>query len=319
MPGDSTKGQKHVQSLLAPKKPTMPGAKDTQANPPKRDKRTHSDVSEESIDSVDIVAIHSELKEIKNALQDTVTKSDLDKLVKQNDLKQIVTNIVQQLLSSFKQSITEEFNTKLREKTGKLQDYVDSLNIENENLKERLRQKDIQLLDLEKKVADCNIRSVDALRSANYNEQYSRKHNIRIVNLPEKPDENLKTEFIKLVKNDLKIELNPTDVVAIHRIPGKDGFVRPVLAKVRNTETKINIMRQKKGLTKDVKFHDDITVKNLGLMSHLKSYEDLDNIWFYNCSVYGKLKDSKHRIRFDLFDNFNEKIKKKSAELKNKI
>ena len=87
------------------------------------------------------------------------------------------------------------------------------------------------------------------------------------MNLPEKPDENLRTEFINLVKNDLKVELYPTDVVAIHRIPGKDGMIRPVLAKVRNTATKINIMRQKKGLIKNVKFHDDITMKNLGLMS----------------------------------------------------
>ena len=41
----------------------MPGAKDSQANPPKRDNKTHSDVSEESIDNVDIAAIHSDLNE----------------------------------------------------------------------------------------------------------------------------------------------------------------------------------------------------------------------------------------------------------------
>jgi hypothetical protein len=49
-------------------------------------------------------------------------------------------------------------------------------------------------------------------------------------------------------------------VQAIHRIPGKDGFQKPVIVKVRNTDVKIQIMRQKKNLSKDVKFHDDINV-----------------------------------------------------------
>jgi hypothetical protein len=60
---------------------------------------------------------------------------------------------------------------------------------------------------------------------------------------------------------------------SIHRIPGKDGFQKPVIVKVRNTDVKIQIMRQKKNLTKDVKFHDDITQRNLGLMARLKNTE----------------------------------------------
>ncbi|VDI17051.1 Hypothetical predicted protein [Mytilus galloprovincialis] len=186
--GKNQAGVKTVQSLLAAKKPG--GNKDQQEKLPKRDTRTHSDVSEESIDNIDIMSIHSDLKDIKKSLQDTVIQSDLES-------------------------------------------------------------------------------SVDALKSANYNEQYSRKHNIRIVNYPEKNNEHLHAEFINLVKKDLKINLEPTDLIAIHRIPGKEGAIRPIIAKVRNTDTKIKIMRSKKGLKKDIKFHDDITQKNLGLMSRL--------------------------------------------------
>ncbi|XP_076116596.1 uncharacterized protein LOC143084063 [Mytilus galloprovincialis] len=74
--GKNQAGVKTVQSLLAAKKPG--GNKDQQEKPPKRDKRTHSDVSEESIDNIDIMSIHSDLKDIKKSLQDTVIKSDLE-------------------------------------------------------------------------------------------------------------------------------------------------------------------------------------------------------------------------------------------------
>ncbi|XP_071150368.1 uncharacterized protein [Mytilus edulis] len=221
--GKNQAGVKTVQSLLAAKKPG--GNKDQQEKLPKRDKRTHSDVSEESIDNIDIMSIHSDLKDIKKSLQDTVIKSDLESLVKQSDLKELVTSIDSQLLNTLKDSITAEFNSKLREKTGQLQDNVDSLNLENHLLKEKLREKEIKIKELDEKVEDCNLRSVDALKSANYNEQYSRKHNIRIVNYPEKNNEHLHAEFVNLVKKDLKINLEPTDLIAIHRIPGKDGAI----------------------------------------------------------------------------------------------
>ncbi|CAC5388021.1 unnamed protein product [Mytilus coruscus] len=248
------------------------------------------------------MSIHSDLKDIKISLQDTVIKSNLESLVKQIDLKELVTSIVSQLLNTLKDSITAEFNSMLREKTGQLQDNVDSLNMENHLPKEKIREKEIKIKELDEKVVDCNTRSMDALKSANYKEQ--------------KNNENLHAEFIDLIKKDLKINLEPTDLIAIHRIPGKEGAIRPIIAKVRITETKIKIMRSKKGLKKDIKSHDDITQKNLGLMLRLNPCGKLENVWFYNCSVYGKHQNSKNgnqRIRFDLFDNIEEKIRKKIA------
>jgi hypothetical protein len=64
---------------------------------------------------------------------------------------------------------------------------------------------------------------------------------------------------------------------------------------------KIQIVRQKKKplFTKDVKFHDDITQRNLGLMARLKNTEKFENVWFYNCNVYAK-PEGKSKIRYDL-------------------
>jgi hypothetical protein len=54
-----------------------------------------------------------------------------------------------------------------------------------------------------------------------------------------------------------------------------------------------------------VKFHDDITQRNLGLMARLKNTEKFENVWFYNCNVYAK-PEGKSRIRYDLFDNIDD-------------
>ena len=92
---------------------------------------------------------------------------------------------------------------------------------------------------LEEKLNDADRRSVDALKLGNHNEQYSRKHNIRMLNFPERKDENLREDFVKLVNTELKVHISPSDVQAIHRIPGKDRGIRPVIVKVKNTEVKI--------------------------------------------------------------------------------
>ncbi|CAC5373871.1 unnamed protein product [Mytilus coruscus] len=255
MPGDN-KGVKTVQTMLAAKKPgSNDSSKDsTKEKPPKQNKRSHSDVANESVEGTDLTGIQNDLSEIKKSLQGTVTKTDLNSamvnLVQQKDLKSLVSDIVQKLLDHFEEKITSKFECKIREATGKLDDKLDTLMIENQNLRERIRAKDKVIDNLVEKVGDINNRSIDAMKLANYNEQYSRKHNIRMLNFPEKRGENLKKAFVELVNSDLNVNIEPSDVLGIHRIPGKEGYQKPVIVKVRNTDTKIRIMRQKKILEK---------------------------------------------------------------------
>jgi hypothetical protein len=48
-------------------------------------------------------------------------------------------------------------------------------------------------------------------------------------------------------------------------------------------------------------------------MARLKNSEKFENVWFYNCNVYAK-PEGTSRIRYDLFDNIDEKLKKKLKE-----
>jgi hypothetical protein len=43
--------------------------------------------------------------------------------------------------------------------------------------------------------------------SANYNEQYSRKNNVKVFNFPKKQNENLRTEFINKGEKYLNVKL----------------------------------------------------------------------------------------------------------------
>ena len=82
----------------------------------------------------------------------------------------------------------------------------------------RIRAKDrtTTIESLEERVTDSERRSVEALRLAKYNEQYSRKHNIRVFNYEEKTDKNLCDDFINLVKND-QITVKPEETQPIDR------------------------------------------------------------------------------------------------------
>lgn len=55
-----------LHNMLAPSK-TGNTSKD---NPPKRDKRTHSDVAEGSVEGIDLISIHRDLTEIKQIPSD---------------------------------------------------------------------------------------------------------------------------------------------------------------------------------------------------------------------------------------------------------
>ncbi|CAC5384675.1 unnamed protein product [Mytilus coruscus] len=229
-------------------------------------------------------------------------------LVQQKDLKDTDTNIVKQLLATFEKKLSEKVEAKVRETTGKLKDQMDSLMIDNENLRERMKAKDKTIERLEEKVSDTHNRAIEAIKLGNYNEQYRRTRNIRMLNYPESPNEVLRDEFVNMVKKDLKIYIQSDDVQEIQRIPGKEGHTNPVIVKVRNTDLKIKIMRQRGQLKNDIRFHDDITQRNLGLMARLKNCEKFENVWFFHCNVYAKQQNGS-TIIFDLFDDIEQKLK----------
>jgi MinD-like ATPase involved in chromosome partitioning or flagellar assembly len=166
---------------------------------------------------------------------------------------------------------------------------------------------------IQKQVVNKEIISKEALQMANYNQQCSRKFNIKIMNYPEKKDEKRRDIFVKdIVKDKLNVKVDPSEIQAIYRIRGKIGEARPVIVKLVNSEVKYRIMRAKENLPKkeNVRLVEDVTKDNMGLITRLRNCKEFESAWYFNCSLYGKAFDEK-RITFDIFDDINNKIAKR--------
>ena len=289
-------------------------------------KRTHSDVESSDLSmntSVDCSELTKDLQDIKNVMKENT--SALKEVVKKTDIEQIVTNIVQKLLDNFRDEIRKEFNEQIKQATeSQLQELeklkadfeqaTQSQSQEIEKLKAdivRLTKKGIdQHMDIDNLRGDIDYtfnRVEEVTSMANYNEQYSRKSNIKIMNFKVDKEDNLKENFVKMVKDDLKVNVEKTDVIAIHRLKKIGTGVAPVIVKVINSDIKTKIMRNRKMTKGNVRLYDDITSKNRDLYYRLKDHKDIETAYFFNCYIYGRTTDGL-KIRFDIHDDIQSKI-----------
>ena len=104
----------------------------------------------------------------------------------------------------------------MSEKLNKQTKAIENLTTENEELREQIAGQRKKMSEIQKQVADNEIISKEALQmsTGNYNQQYSRKFNIKIMNYPEKKDEKIRDIFVKdIVKDKLISQLQ----VLLHR------------------------------------------------------------------------------------------------------
>ena len=109
---------------------------------------------------------------------------------------------------------------------------------------------------------------LEASSRSNYNEQYSRKNNIKIHGVEENEHESATDAAKRILSTVAKVQLKDSEIVALHRVSGKKGRPRPILVKVQDTEVKARIMRQRpvvKKADKGYRLADDVTRLNSDL------------------------------------------------------
>ena len=115
----------------------------------------------------------------------------------------------------------------------------------------------------------------------------------------------------KILKASANVELEPVDILAIHRVPGgmKDG-PRPVIAKFRDPETKIRVIknRSQEKIKKHFIMHDHITPMNAKLIRDLNEDSRIHSAWYFNGKVFG-IDSNGNRHKFDIFEDVNDKLK----------
>ena len=97
--------------------------------------------------------------------------------------------------------------------------------------------------------------------------------------------------FVKdIVKDKLNVKVAPSEIQAIHRIPGKIGEAKPLIVKLINSEVTYSIMKAKKNLPKKetVRLVEDVTKHNMGLITRLRNCKEFEGAWYFNSYVHGK-------------------------------
>jgi hypothetical protein len=251
-------------------------------------------------------------------------KSELKKTIKDDKLEATITKVVQKIVSENNKArdkeirteidkrcneITDNYNRKLEKMNGN----IDSLEKNVHNLTEKLVECKAELRITKQSLEKIEHTSSEALRLANYNEQFSRKNNLKIMGIPEKPTEN-SWALVKEFMNSVHVQLDDRELVAVHRIPGK-GDIRPIIVKVLNPNVKAKIMKKRsdvKNLGRGKKLVDDVTKANTALISDLNKFQEIDSAWYFNGAVYAKMKSTDRKVKFDITDDLPSKIRKNS-------
>lgn len=311
---DKPKPVNTVQTLLSAKVDKEKDKDKPKAS--KTAKRTHSDVSNDSNNSMDLsnlMNFQKDIDEIKTSLEGVTRKKDLDEatkdLIRTSDLEHLVSTIVHNLLEEFKKSVNKKIEEKVNIVKNEMQEKIDAMSIENEDLKRKLEKVETTTSTIRKDLNYTCWLAKQSVMSANYNEQYSRKNNVKVFNFPKKQNENLRTEFISKVNKDLNVKLEERDVVAIHRLPSTKPGPQPVIVRLFNSDVKRNVMKVKKNLKDGVRFVDDVTKRNLELMSNLRNSYDFESVWYFNCGIYGRTAEGL-QLKFGLYDDIGVRLKK---------
>ena len=293
---------------------------------PSKQQRTSSSDTEPLLACVDISQelklIQTSLAEIRESMvKNTDIKSIVTTIVSEmkNEIKrEVITEIKESLTKELQESVTaqvkEEFENKIEEKTKEFKtqtkDIADGFNLDFESLREKFHDQLRDLRSLKENVKKYQSTADKALSLANHNQQYSQKNNIKFIGWKENAKENLREDLCAILKT-AGVTTDPTDILAIHRIPAgsKDGKPRPVIAKFKDTDTKIKIIRNrsKEIVKKHFIMYDHITPMNAQLLRDLNSDQRIDSAWYYNGKIFATDRQG-IRHKFDILDNVEKKL-----------
>lgn len=293
----STSGEIPIQGRTSHK----PGATHSQA-----EKRPNTEMDTSSFGD-EITMINRQLEQLSDDTKQTREK--VKDMLSKDELKEFITATMDALSKQLERRLEKEIDKRVKERTTEINDRVDSLTLENITLRERLE-------EVEQKLKKNEILAQKAMQKGNDNEQYSRKNNIKIMGVPELADETvemLADHVCDTLHTKAGIAVDPRNIDAIHRIPGKAGFPKPVLMKMRNNYEKTKIMKKRKAM-KEAGFRlvEDVTKLNTSLINRLVTHENIDSAWFFNGSVYGKTTEGR-RHKFGIYSDIGRVIRSNGA------
>ncbi|KAH3788095.1 hypothetical protein DPMN_166225 [Dreissena polymorpha] len=222
-------------------------------------------------------------------------RKDLKSMLKREEIEDLIQKTISAIMSKREETVSKKIETEVAKRTQTLHEKLTGLEFENEQLKQTicdLKNNNTKAINELEILIEKNYKtSREALKLANNNEQYSRKNNVKMINI-EKTSHESEASLIQKVSNIMKttadVDLKPDDIIAIHRLPSKKGTIRPIIIKLRNNNAKSAIIKKRNPKIKGYMLLDDVTKRNQGLISRLLLHPDIKNAWFYNGAVFGQ-------------------------------
>lgn len=273
-------------------------------------KRAATEMANSSAEELTLIAhqlegLTEDIRKMRADMKTLVNKEDIEDLVKKT-----VTSLKDEIMKEVWERIDTIMDEKIAVRTRKLSDKLESLEFENKQLNDKLGQHERIITECKDSIKEKDDMARDAMKKANYNEQFSRKNNVKIMDITEDTNESedlLTTKFIDICRPK-GVTFDKNRIMAIHRLPGLPGKTRPVIVKLMNNNDKAKIMRKRSEFKTSNRLVDDVTKLNTGLIRRISQHPDIDSAWFFNGAVYGKTRFGR-RYRFDIYDEVDAIIR----------
>ena len=199
-----------------------------------------------------------------------------------------------------------------------------SIQEEMDGIKHKLNQVIYNNRYLKKQVTDLALEN-DRLLESIYNievnisniDQYSRRSNVEICNVPEKIAQNNLEEYVIKFLDSIGIKIQSYDLVAVHRVGTfRQGKIRNVIVRFLNRKDAYRCLRVSKKIkrTNTPEYKRFFIIENLcptnkkifNFLYKLKKMDKINNVWSYNGSVFYQMnEDDEFSERADHIDDLD--------------
>lgn len=192
------------------------------------------------------------------------------------------------------EKILEKFNDEWMEKL------IEKITTKVSNkFQEKLDAQDKKIKTLENQVSDLKAEIEEIKLEKDMNEQYSRRNNLRIFGVQERPEEKTNEILFKIIKDKLNIELNKNDIEVCHRIGVKKvNSDRPIMIKFTSNIIRNEVFYKKKNLKgSKITIREDLTKMRKEIVSSAVEEFGAKNVWTQGGRVYVHRNNQNHVIK----------------------
>ena len=157
-------------------------------------------------------------------------------------------------------NFTEALDTKISEFQTNTSTSVDlAISTANEAMK-LVKDLEVQVNCLKKDLASQKEENRQLRKDLSDLECYSRKQNLVFDGIKEDENENCESVLLKLVKNDLGIELKSSDLIACHRLgQATTGRPRPLMVRFLNAKVRDKVWEKKTEMPKSISMKENFS------------------------------------------------------------